>query len=146
MALVTAADFAYATESARFAASFINVGLIPDMGGTFILPRLVGLRKAKELAFTGQMISAEEAAELDIVNEAVTDEQLDIRVTELTDTLADQPTHTIALGKQALHENLGQELREALDYETMIQSQAYDMPAHIEGVSAFLEDREPDFE
>ncbi|ODR81895.1 enoyl-CoA hydratase [Haladaptatus sp. W1] len=146
MALVTAADFAYATESARFAASFINVGLIPDMGGTFLLPRLVGLRKAKELAFTGELISAEEAAELDVVNEVVPDEQLDIRVTELTDTLADQPTHTIALGKQALHENLGKDWREALDYETMVQSQAYDMPAHIEGVAAFLEGREPEFE
>ncbi len=146
MALVTAADFAYASESARFAASFINVGLIPDMGGTFLLPRLVGLRKAKELAFTGELISADEAAELDVVNEVVPDEQLDVRVEELTDTLADQPTRTIALGKQALHENLGKDWREALDYETMIQSQAYDMPAHEEGVSAFLEGRKPDFE
>ncbi|WP_227354498.1 enoyl-CoA hydratase/isomerase family protein [Haladaptatus salinisoli] len=146
MALVTASDFAYAGESARFAASFINVGLVPDMGGTFLLPRLVGLRKAKELAFTGEMISAEEAAELDVINGVVPDEQLDIRVTELTDQLAEQPTRTIALGKQALHENLGKAWREALDYETMIQSQAYDMPAHEEGVSAFLEGREPEFE
>ncbi|WP_435153716.1 enoyl-CoA hydratase/isomerase family protein [Haladaptatus sp. DFWS20] len=146
MALVTAADFAYAGESARFAASFINVGLIPDMGGTFLLPRLVGLRKAKELAFTGELISADEAAELDVVNEVVPDEQLGVRVDELTETLAKQPTHTIALGKQALQENLGKDWREALDYETMIQSQAYDMPAHKEGVSAFLEGRKPEFE
>ncbi|SIR07138.1 Enoyl-CoA hydratase/carnithine racemase [Haladaptatus litoreus] len=146
MALVTAADFAYASESARFAASFINVGLIPDMGGTFLLPRLVGLRKAKELAFTGELILAAEADELDVVNEVVPDEQLDARVAELTDTLSKQPTHTIALGKQALHENLGKDWREALDYETMVQSQAYDMPAHKEGVSAFLEGRKPEFE
>jgi len=146
MALAAAADFAYAGESARFGALFINVGLIPDMGGTFLLPQLIGIRKTKELAFTGDLISATEAEELGVVNETVPDDDLDDVVADILEKLAAKPTRTIGIAKQALRENAGRGWREALDYEILLQSQAYDLPAHEEGVTAFLEDREPEFE
>ncbi|MFB6121018.1 MAG: enoyl-CoA hydratase/isomerase family protein [Halobacteriaceae archaeon] len=146
MALTAVADFAYAAESARFGASFINVGLIPDLGGTAILPRLIGLRQTKELAFTGKLISAGEAAEMDVVNEVVPDDDLDDRVESLVETLRDQPTESIALAKQAIHDNLGASWQEGLDREAHFQTLAYDTDAHAEGVDAFLNDRKPDFE
>lgn len=145
MALTAVADFAYAAESARFGASFINVGLIPDLGGTVVLPRLIGLRKTKELAFTGRLLSATEAAELDIVNEAVPSDHLDDRVDDLLETLADQPTESIGLAKRAIHSNLGASVQDGLDREAHFQTLAYDTDAHAEGVSAFLDDRTPEF-
>ncbi|SET94989.1 enoyl-CoA hydratase/isomerase family protein [Natrinema hispanicum] len=145
MALTAVADFAYAAESARFGASFINVGLVPDLGGTAILPRLIGLRKTKELAFTGKLLSATEAADLDIVNEAVPDDQLDDRVDNLLETLAEQPTESICLAKRAIHGNLGASLQEGLEREAHFQTLAYDTDAHAEGVDAFLNDRTPEF-
>ena len=146
MSLVAAADFAYAAESARFGASFINVGLVPDLGGTVTLPRLVGLRTAKELAFTGELISANEAAELDLINEAVTDANLDSTVADLLETLSARPTENLALAKQAIHENLGQSIHDGLQREAHYQALAYDTSAHNEGVRAFLEDRSPNFD
>ena len=145
MALTAVSDFAYAADSARFGASFINVGLVPDLGGTAILPRLIGLRKTKELAFTGKLLSATEAAELDIVNEAVPDDQLDDRVDDLLETLADQPTESIGLAKRAIHGNLGASLQDGLEREAHFQTLAYDTDAHAEGVDAFLNDRPPEF-
>ncbi|MFC7205354.1 enoyl-CoA hydratase/isomerase family protein [Haloferax namakaokahaiae] len=145
MSLVAACDFAYAVPEARFAASFINVGLVPDAGGTVTLPRLVGLRAAKELAFTGKLVSAEHAAELDIVNEVVSPEELDSTVEELVETLASRPTESLALAKEAIHDNLGRSWRDGLEREAHAQTLAYDTDAHEEGVSAFLEGRRPDF-
>lgn len=146
LSLVAACDFAYAARSARLGASFINVGLVPDMGGTVTLPRLVGLRKAKELAFTGELLDAEEAAEIGLVNEVVPDERLDDRVDEMLESLAKQPTENIALAKQAIHENLGQSVHDGLHREAHYQTLAYDTKAHEEGVSAFLEGRSPEFD
>lgn len=146
LSLVAAADFAYAAESARFGASFVNVGLIPDLGATAILPRVVGLRTAKDLAFTGRLVSAADAAELDIVNEAVPDGELTARVESLLDTLADRPTETIGLAKRAIHDNLGQSWQDGLEREAHFQAFAYGTDAHEEGVDAFLSDRPPEFE
>jgi enoyl-CoA hydratase/carnithine racemase len=146
MSLTAVADFAYAGESARFGASFINVGLIPDMGGTAILPRLVGLRKTKELAFTGKLISAEEASDLDLVNEVVPDDELDDRVATLVETLENRPTANVGMAKRAIHDNLGQTWRDGLEREAHVQTLAYDTDAHAEGVDAFLNSRKPEFD
>ncbi|SDQ22505.1 enoyl-CoA hydratase/isomerase family protein [Natronobacterium texcoconense] len=146
LSLVAAADFAYAAESARFGASFINVGLVPDMGGTVTLPRLVGLRTAKELAFTGKLIDAETAAEFDLVNETVPDDELDDRIDEICETLASRPTENVGLAKRAIHDNLGRSWQDGLEREAYVQSLAYDTPAHEEGVDAFLNDRQPEFD
>ena len=145
LAIVALSDFAYAVPDARFSCAFVRVGLIPDTGGTFILPQLVGLRTAKQLAFTGEFFDAERAAELDLINEAVAADELDDRVDELLETLSRRPTLTIGLTKQAMHENLGRGWSAALDYENLLQVQAYSSDDHEEGVSAFLEGRKPEF-
>jgi enoyl-CoA hydratase/carnithine racemase len=145
LALVAVSDFAVAAESARFGAAFVKVGLVPDTGGTFLLPQLVGLRTAKDLAMTGRLVDAEEAASMGLVNDCVPDDDLDSAVGDLLDTLRARPTRTLGLIKQALHGNVTRQWDEALDYEAMLQSQAYDGPDHEEGVSAFLEEREPEF-
>jgi enoyl-CoA hydratase/carnithine racemase len=145
LALTALSDFAYAAEDARFSCAFVKVGLIPDTGGTLLLPKLIGLRATKRLAFTGELFAAAEAADLGLVNEVVPGDQLDDRVENLLDTLADRPTETIAIAKQAIHDNMGREWREAIDHENMLQAQAYDTDAHEEGVAAFLENRAPEF-
>ena len=139
-------DFAYAVEDARFSCAFVHVGLVPDTGGSYLLPKLVGLRAAKRLVFTGEFVDAEEAADLGLINEVVPADELDERVTALLETLATRPTETIALAKQALHGNLGRQWNDALEYETLLQIQAYDTDAHEEGVSAFLDERRPEFD
>lgn len=145
LSVVAVSDFAYASRDARFGAAFVRVGLIPDTGGTVMLPRLVGLRAAKRLAFTGEVISAEEAQTLGLVNEVVAADALDERLDELLDTLRARPTQTIGLAKRALHGVLGRGVAEGLDYEAQVEALAADSPAHTEGVSAFLEGRDPDF-
>ncbi|WP_254768140.1 enoyl-CoA hydratase/isomerase family protein [Salinilacihabitans rarus] len=146
LAVAALADFAYATEDATFSCAFVRVGLIPDTGGTFLLPQLVGLRTAKQLAFTGEFFPAERAAAIDLINEAVPAEELDERVAETVDRLSRRPTRTIGLAKRAIHENLGRNWSAALDYENHVQVQAYTSEAHEEGVSAFLEGRDPEFD
>ena len=145
LAIAALADFAYASEDATFSCAFVRVGLIPDTGGTFMLPALVGLRTAKELAFTGKFFDADHAADIDLINAAVPSEELDERVEETVDRLERRPTETIGLMKRAMHENLGRHWGEALEYENLLQVQAYTSDAHEEGVSAFLEGRTPEF-
>lgn len=144
--LVAACDFAVAAEDARFGEVFVDVGLIPDCGGTAVLPAVVGLRTAKELAMTGRLFDATEAAEMGIVNRAVPPSELDAAVEERLSTLAGKPTETLALTKRAFRENLGRPLGDALEREAYLQSIAYGTEAHEEGVQAFLEDRRPEFE
>lgn len=144
--IAAACDFVYADEEARFGEVFVNVGLIPDSGGTFILPQLVGLRTAKELAMTGEIFDAERAAEIDLINEAVPGEELDERVKELLETLSKKPTETLALTKRGFHENLGRPYGDALEREANLQVLCYGSEAHAEGVDAFLNDRRPDFD
>lgn len=146
MSLVAVSDFAYAATDARLGAAFVHVGLIPDTGGTVLLPRLVGLRAAKRLAFTGDLVGAEEAADLGLITDAVPHAELDATVEDLLETLRARPTETIALGKRALHGVLGRGIGEGLEYEAQIEALAADTPAHEEGVAAFLEDREPEFD
>ncbi|MFB6186137.1 MAG: enoyl-CoA hydratase/isomerase family protein [Halobacteriaceae archaeon] len=146
LSIVLLCDFAYAAESARFGASFINVGLIPDMGASILLPQIIGLRKTKELVFTGKLIDGEEANEIGIINECLPESRLDDKIKEVTTRLRDLPTQNIGLAKRALHENIGRQLRDGLDHEAHLQTLAYDTPGHKEGVNAFLEGRDPNFE
>ncbi|MDQ2048990.1 enoyl-CoA hydratase/isomerase family protein [Natronolimnohabitans sp. A-GB9] len=146
LAIVALADIAYAAEDANFSCAFVRVGLIPDTGGTFMLPHIVGLRAAKKLAFTGEFFDAERAADLELVNEAVPAEELDDRVAETVDQLRSSPTEIIGMMKQAMHENVTRHWSEALDYENLLQVQARTSDAHEEGVTAFLEGRDPEFD
>ena len=146
LSIVALADIAYAAADATFSCAFVRIGLIPDTGGTFMLPHIVGLRAAKKLAFTGEFFDAERAAELDLINEAVPSEELDDRVEETLDRLRRRPTETIGMMKGAMHENMARHWSEALDHENLVQVQARTSEVHEEGVSAFLEDREPEFD
>lgn len=145
LAVVALSDIAYAADEATFSCAFVRVGLIPDTGGTFMLPHIVGLRAAKKLAFTGEFFDAERAADLELINEAVPADDLEERVAETVDRLGRRPTDTIGLMKRAMHENMTRHWSEALDYENLLQVQARHSDAHEEGVAAFLEDREPEF-
>lgn len=145
LAVAAVSDVAIAARSARFGCAFVRVGLIPDTGGTFLLPRLVGLQQAKRLAFTGTFVDGAEAADLGLVAEAVSADELDDAVDDLVDTLQRRPTRTIGLTKEAIHGNLGRPWRDALDRENAVQVRAYGTSEHEEGVAAFLEDRAPDF-
>lgn len=144
--VAAACDFVIADEEARFGEVFVNVGLIPDSGGTFILPALVGLRKAKELAMTGKIFGAETAEDLGLINDAVPGDELDETVEELLETLSGKPTQTLGLTKRGFHENIGRSYRDALETEANLQVLCYGSDAHAEGVDAFLNDREPDFD
>ncbi|NGM70993.1 enoyl-CoA hydratase/isomerase family protein [Natronolimnobius sp. AArcel1] len=146
LAIAALSDIAYASTESTFSCAFVRVGLIPDTGGTFMLPRLVGLRTAKKLAFTGEFFDAEYAAEIDLINEAVSSADLEERVTETVERLGRRPTDVIGMTKQALHENMGRPWDDALEYETMLQVQARHSDAHEEGVTAFIEGRQPEFD
>ena len=144
--IAAACDFAYADADARFGEVFVNVGLIPDTGGTVLLPRLIGLRRAKELTMTGRLFDADEAASMGLINDTVSEDSLDERVDELLETLSRKPTTTLGLIKEGLHGNLGRPVDDALDREAALQVRAYGTDAHEEGVAAFLDDRRPDFD
>lgn len=146
LAVAAVSDVAVAARSARFSCAFVRVGLVPDTGGTFLLPRLVGLQQAKRLAFTGAFVDGAEAADLGLVAEAVPDDELDDAVADLVETLRRRPTRTVGLTKQAIHGNLGRPWRDALEREHAVQVRAYGTSEHAEGVAAFLEDRPPEFD
>lgn len=141
LTLVALSDFAFAVEDARFNAGFARVGLIPDTGGSLLLPELVGLRTAKRLALLADFIEATEAAEIDLINEAVPADELDERVQECLTILSTVATDTLGRVRQSLHENLGRPYRDALATEARLQAEAYGSAAHQEGIEAFL-DRE----
>ncbi|MFC4408505.1 enoyl-CoA hydratase/isomerase family protein [Haloarchaeobius iranensis] len=146
LAIVAASDMAYTVPDATFSCAFIRVGLVPDTAATFTLPRLVGLRTAKRLTMTGEFFDGAEAAEMGLVNEAVPEDELDEAVDEIVGKLSRRPTRTVGMTKQAIHENLDNDWRKALDYENMLQVQAYMSEEHEEGVDAFLEGRNPDWD
>ena len=138
LALVALCDFAYAVEDARFNAGFARVGLIPDTGGTFLLPALVGLREAKRLAMMADFVEAPEAATLGLINEAVPADELDASVDHCLAVLATVETETLGRVRQAMHENLGRPYDDALTAEARLQAEAYATEAHKEGVRRFL--------
>ncbi len=145
LALVALSDFAFASTEARFNAGFARVGLVPDVGGSFLLPKLLGLRTAKDLALTARFVDAEEANRIDLVNDTVDPETLDDRVDACLDRLADLPTATLGRIRRTIHHNLGRPYPDALAFEAHEQAAAYDTPAHKEGVAAFRDGREPEY-
>ncbi|MFQ5854238.1 MAG: enoyl-CoA hydratase-related protein [Anaerolineae bacterium] len=143
--LALACDLRIASENASFIQSFVNVGLIPDSGSTFFLPRLVGMARAMELAFTGRRLSAEEAERFGLVNQVVPQDQLMDAAMELARQLAQGPTSVIGMTKRALNRSWLVDIEEALDYEGELQELARATEDHHEGVAAFLEKRPPKF-
>ncbi len=144
--LALAADLRIASDRASFIEVFSRVGLVPDSGGTFTLPRLVGLGKALELAFTADPVDAHEALRLGLVNRVVPHDELMAHTLALATRLAQGPTRAFGLTKRAFTYALTASLEAALEYEAHLQEIAGRTADHREGVAAFLEKRPPRFE
>ncbi|MGD2111364.1 MAG: enoyl-CoA hydratase-related protein [Phycisphaerae bacterium] len=144
--LALACDLRIAAESAAFMQAFVNVGLVPDAGSSFMLPRLIGIARAMELAFTGRRVSAGQALALGMVNDVVADDMLGEKTGEWAQKLARMPTRAIGLAKKALNAAWNSELPEQLDREAECQGLAEQTRDHREGVAAFVEKRLPRFE
>lgn len=144
--LALAADLRIASDRASFIEVFSRVGLIPDSGGSFILPRLVGLAKAMELAYTADTVDAAEALRIGLVNRVVPHDELETASLDLARRLAQGPTRGFGLTKRAFNYALTASLDAALEYEAHMQELAGRTADHREGVNAFLEKRPPRFE
>jgi 2-(1,2-epoxy-1,2-dihydrophenyl)acetyl-CoA isomerase len=143
--LALACDLRIASEKARFIEVFVRVGLVPDSGSSFFLPRLVGLGKAMEMAFLGDEVAADEALRLGLVNRVVPPEELESATRELALRLAKGPTKAIGLAKRAMNRALSSDLEELLEYEVYAQEIAGATADHKEGLAAFSEKRPPEY-
>lgn len=143
--LVYASDLVIATENAYFAESFVKRGLVVDGGGCYLLPRRIGMQKAKELAFFGERLSATEALALGLVNRVVAADALDATVTDFATRLAAAPTTAIAFTKRLLNDSPDTDRAGAFVAEAMAQEvQSYSHDSK-EGVQAFVEKRPTEF-
>jgi enoyl-CoA hydratase len=142
--LAMSCDIIISSENAKFGQGEINVGIIPGVGGTQRLPRLVGLKKAKEMIFTGDLIDARTALEIGLVNSVVTGEQFMSSVEALVSKLVSKSPLTLRLAKDALNKSAAG-LGEGLDYESMLFALCFASKDQKEGANAFLEKRKPAF-
>lgn len=143
--IALACDIVLAKESASFIQAFSKIGLIPDSGGTFFLPRLVGMQKALALMITGEKVMASDAEKMNMIFKAIPDANFDDEVQKLAQTLAHMPTKGIGLTKRAVNESWNNTLTEQLTREEELQTEAGKTVDFNEGVSAFLEKRKPTF-
>lgn len=143
--LALACDLVIAAESARFNQAFIKIGLTPDCGGTFMLPRLVGWKRATELLFTGDLITAQAAAEMGMINSVSPDEELMTKAMAMAEKLAQAPTAAIGEIKMLLEASATNDMRTQLNLEHKTQIESAKKKDFVEGVTAFLEKRPPRF-
>jgi 2-(1,2-epoxy-1,2-dihydrophenyl)acetyl-CoA isomerase len=138
-------DIVVARRSASFIQAFSKIGLIPDSGGTFFLPRLIGWQKASALMMTGDKVSAEEAEKLGMLYKVWEDESFDHELKRLLETLAKMPTKAFALTKHALNYSLTNDYQSQLELEDKLQQEAALSYDYREGVEAFISKRTPEF-
>lgn len=143
--LALGCDLIIASDAARFSEIFARRGLSLDFGGSWVLPRLIGLHKAKELAFLAEVISADEAERFGIVNRVVPAADLETEVTEIARRIAAQPPVQISITKKLLNQSLSVSMGEALEFEDVAQSLAFSSADTREAMAAFFEKREPKF-
>jgi len=143
--IALACDIVIAKESASFIQAFSKIGLIPDSGGTFFLPRLVGMQKALALMITGEKVLASDAEKMNMIYKAIPDENFEDEVGKLAARLAQMPTKGIGLTKRAVNESWNNSLLKQLKCEEVLQTEAGKSFDFKEGVSAFLEKRNPSF-
>lgn len=143
--MALAADLIVASELAVFGAPFKRVGLIPDAGCLYLLPRYVGLLKAKEIIFSGRLIEAEEARKLGLIHKVVSKDNLIKTTTGIAKELAEGPLPSLGMAKRIINLSFETGFFNLLDYEAFAQAIAFQTEDHEEGVKAFLEKREPKF-
>ena len=145
MNLALACDLRIASESATFTQAFLRIGLHPDWGGTFLLPRLIGIGRAIEMFALGEPLSAAEAHRLGLVNFLAPHDQLAGETRKLAERLAAAPALPVALLKQALYERLETKLDLMMQHEVDAQMKCFDSEDFTEGLRAFLEKRRANF-
>ncbi|MFD2172124.1 enoyl-CoA hydratase-related protein [Tumebacillus lipolyticus] len=145
MSFALACDLRIASDRAKFTLAFSKIGLVPDSGASYFLPRLVGTGKAMELALTGEVISAQEAQAIGMVNRVVAAEELESVVEELATRLAKGPTFALGLTKRSIYHGSESDLFSALETEAKYQGLAGRSEDFHEGVQAFFAKRTPEF-
>lgn len=146
MSLALACDFVLATPSARFSVAYTRVGLTPDGGMSYILPRIVGLRRALELTLTNRVLSAEEALEWGLVNKVVKEEELLPQAEALATQLASGPPISLGISKRLLHMGWNETLETQMENESQSIAHVSRTLDAKEGMTAFLEKRMPKYE
>lgn len=143
MNLALTCDFRITADNAKFVQAFVHIGLVPDAGGVYLLNQLVGPAKTTELVMLGDKISAQDMAELDLVNQVVAPAELDDAVAKLASRLSVLPAQALSSMKHMLNTHAYAGLNEALDMEVQQQAMLAKTDDFIEGVSAFIEKRKP---
>ena len=138
-------DIIYASEKASFGEFFIRMGIIPDMNGSFLLPKFIGVHKAKELIFSGKRIFADEAFKIGLVNQVFPHEELMPKTMEFANHLADQAPIALALSKEAIHKAYEKTFDEMLTVEKEFNAKCYASEDHKEAAIAWVEKRKPVF-
>lgn len=144
--LVLASDIIFMAREAFLSQIFVKRGLVPDFGGLYLLPRYVGMAKAKELLFTGDYVDGEEAVRLGIANRVLPLDDLITEATAFAKRLASGPTVAIGLAKQGVHRGLESGLDAVLEFESLAQAIVRTTGDTVEAITAFLEKREPNFQ
>jgi 2-(1,2-epoxy-1,2-dihydrophenyl)acetyl-CoA isomerase len=145
LGIALACDLRLAAESAKFSVAFVKIGLIPDAGVSFFLPRVVGLGRAMQMSMLGEALDAQEAHRVGLVNRVVPDERLEEEVSALAKRLARLPTQALGRMKQVLHRSFEGDLAAALEAEAVGQTFCGHTEDHREGIAAFFEKRDPNF-
>jgi len=143
--LALACDIVLASREASFIQSFAKIGVIPDSGGTFLLPRIVGLNRATVLTMLAERVSADQARDWGMAYEVCEPDKLLERTLAVAQHLATQPTRGLGLIKRGFNRSLGIDLDDQLDFEEELQREAGRTADYAEGVRAFLEKRKPAF-
>lgn len=145
LGIALACDLRLAAESAKFSVAFVKIGLIPDAGVSFFLPRVVGLGRAMQMSMLGEALDAQEAHRVGLVNRVVPDEKLEEETSALAERLAGLPTQALGRMKQVLHRSFEGDLAAALEAEAVGQTFCGYTEDHGEGIAAFFEKRDPNF-
>ena len=140
-----ACDIVVAAKSASFIQAFSKIGLIPDSGGTYFLPRLIGIQKAAALMMTGEAVSAEKAETLGMIYAVYEDSEFETRSMKLADTISSMPTKGLGYTKKLLSQTFNNSLEDQLSLEAETQALSASSKDHQEGIKAFMEKRTPQF-
>ena len=143
--LALACDIVVASKSAKFIQAFSKIGLIPDSGGTYFLPRLIGLPKATAIMMTGESVSAEKAEKMGMIYAVYEDAEFESKSLQLAQSISEMPTKGLGYTKRLLNQSFNNSLNDQLDLEAEAQALSAKSEDHQEGIQAFLEKRSPKF-